>query len=44
VVLISSLFIQKMKNKNYLIPLLIVYAFCSFLMDAFILDFINLPI
>lgn len=44
IVLVSSLFIKRIRDKNYiLIPLLFIYTFLSFLMDAFILDFINLP-
>lgn len=43
IVLVSLLYIQKMKNRKYIYPLLFVYVFISFLMDAFILDFVNLP-
>jgi hypothetical protein len=43
-VLVSALFIDKIKNKFYiLIPILILYVFASYLMDAFVLDFVNLP-
>lgn len=43
IVLVSLLYIQKMNNRKYLYPLLFVYIFISLLMDAFILDFVNLP-
>jgi hypothetical protein len=45
VVLVSSLAIQKLgKNRLYIIvPLLIIYIFTNYLMDAFVLNFVNLP-
>ena len=44
IILVSTFYLQRIKDKNYiLIPLLLVYTFISFLMDAFILDFVNLP-
>lgn len=44
IILVSSLFIKKIENNIYLVaPILVVYIITSFLMDAFILDFVNLP-
>ncbi len=43
-ILISSLFISKIEKKLYVfLPVLMVYALLSYYMDAYILDFINLP-
>ncbi len=45
VVLISSIFIQKMEKRFYfLLPIIFAYILSGFLMDAYILDFVNLPI
>ncbi len=42
-VLVTTLFIEKVKNRAYVIwPILFIYIFSSFLMDAFILDFVNI--
>ena len=44
VIIISSLFIKKIKRPFLVVtPILIIYAVLSYLMDAYILDFVNLP-
>ncbi len=44
IILISSLFVKKIEKNIFIIaPILVVYIIASFLMDAFILDFVNLP-
>jgi len=43
-IMVSSLFIERMQRHRYLIlSLLGLYILSSYLMDAFILDFVNLP-
>lgn len=44
-VMVSSLLIRKMENRIYIIaPLLLLYVISSYLMDAYVLDFVNLPL
>ncbi len=45
IILVSGLFIKKCEKYWYVfIPILLIYILVSFLMDAFILNFVNLPI
>ena len=42
-VLVSSLFLKKIEKRWYIVSLiLILYAVCAYLMDAYILDFVNI--
>ncbi|MEK7669404.1 MAG: glycosyltransferase family 39 protein [Patescibacteria group bacterium] len=46
-VIVSSLFVQRIKKDRFLyiiIPIFILYFVSSYLMNAYILDFVNLPI
>ena len=44
VVIVSSLYIKKIHSKLiFLFPIFVLYVLSTYLMDAFILDFVNLP-
>ena len=44
VTLVSTLFIKRINKYGYLVAgLLVFYALSSYFMDAYILDFVNLP-